>query len=597
MNRSKQVQAGLGIVDRRPSKTHVKKALHWRPVADICDLVLLLVSSTICKKLRRRIALFNIPSMSCFSFILSFVIGTMSVFAVVDFVKNGLPRLIASITASCPGVLLSFIVANLLVLDLVLVSHLRKIDFFKTIKCAENLTTNYLDLVNEGSRPHPEDLSTSLVLMSAVQSNLQFLGSAMEPRPTVPVLPDLQVTEYFSQSTVDTKVTTGQSMPGGYLGESSTTEIVFLVSSCGLEGSIFIGWISVSSAIQFLVWVYGRLLEYYAIWHIASEQMSLLLLACHTIRIAKPTYEFASPATEDCKDEDNKDSIDEAGSALVDIEGESICPTPRPPPSESQPSPLRLSICHSATDFTLHDHSGLPTILAMSALPLLPLSVLVVPSESSDSAIVEDAETSDIPARKPGLNAAAPPFIPSTRSIVAPSQDAIPATLHIKEGCQLTRALSLHARDGCLTRITSPLASTPLNASSSEFVPRAREPAPTTGLVDKDASQAAPSSAAVSPVAIKREIAFRTAPPSFWSAGGSAIQIKASSSPEASAQAAVVDEDADRHGLSTNFWAAASIAPASARSPIKREIVFRRTAPSFWSPGGSAIPILSPSSV
>ncbi|KAF8213748.1 hypothetical protein K438DRAFT_1804588 [Mycena galopus ATCC 62051] len=41
---------------------------------------------------------------------------------------------------------------------------------------------------------------------------------------------------------------------------------------------------------------------------------------------------------------------------------------------------------------------------------------------------------------------------------------------------------------------------------------------------------------------------------------------------------------------------APSPVPAIVLVPIKQEIVFRRTPPHFWSPGGSAIPIVPPSS-
>ncbi|KAF7367330.1 hypothetical protein MSAN_00795200 [Mycena sanguinolenta] len=105
---------------------------------------------------------------------------------------------------------------------------------------------------------------------------------------------------------------------GGFIGESSTAEFVFSALSCGLKGSNFVGRTFISYAMWLLACLYEHVWEYYAMWQVKSDYLSLMVFAWHNIQLAKPTYGFTSPGRQKRKDEHTAGSVDEANKTPVD---------------------------------------------------------------------------------------------------------------------------------------------------------------------------------------------------------------------------------------------------------------------------------------
>ncbi|KAF8213647.1 hypothetical protein K438DRAFT_1103513 [Mycena galopus ATCC 62051] len=186
----------------------------------------------------------------------------------------------------------------------------------------------------------------------------------------------------------------------------------------------------------------------------------------------------------------------------------------------------------------------------------------------ADLTLVEKNEkvaTPNLPPPKAGLNASVSTFVPSARFAV---HDVIPSPTPLNPvsfDCIPKARGPIVDEDSPSSPARSALSSTPLNPASSEFVPKVRDPAlmaPTTY------EKSGPSAAAAR-------------------IGPSRTPLNpASSEFIPKALKSIVDKNS-----------APSPIPGLAFAPIKQEIVFRRAPPRFWSPGGSAIAIVAPSSL
>ncbi|KAJ6519348.1 hypothetical protein C8R45DRAFT_1066063 [Mycena sanguinolenta] len=363
-------------------------------------------------------------------------------------------------------------------------------------------------------------------------------------------------------------------MVKGYPGESSTAVFVFSALSCGLKGSIFVGWTSISYAVRLSAGLYIHLLEYYAMWQVKSDYLSLMVFAWHNIQI--PTSRDASSTgTRYHKDKHTKNSVKEVNKTPVYGRSllEAICNAPRRP---SSPIHVPLSVIQSV--FNLASDKYLRANFRLRSSPFFHLSIVHCKTEVAAQATTEETQTT---APKAILVPAAAPSAPLN---VGRSQDTAPMTVDTKPDWKPTRPLSFHwARGGCPTRITASTPSTTpsscvtsvphsLNASSPEFVPRAPLSAP---IVDCNTFQSAPSSTAGCNGSFAAR--FRRAPPAFWSPGGSAPSSLEVNVP------AVVKEDSGRAGSSASIWAPSPWS-CSSGGTTKQEVQFRTAAPSFWSP-------------
>ncbi|KAJ6569642.1 hypothetical protein B0H19DRAFT_1257259 [Mycena capillaripes] len=203
-------------------------------------------------------------------------------------------------------------------------------------------------------------------------------------------------------------------------------------------------------------------------------------------------------------------------------------------PSSPFPSPVRLSVSQSAPVVTpVANGNDYSGLRASTFCRLRADAPLFLPP--SVSTVHHDVAIQDAaPSDVPTVEPKAG-FIPSVSTFVSSKSTSLAQDVPtVKKDWEPVRRLSFQwARGGCPTYITAPPAPTPLNASASAFVPKDR----------------------------------------------------------AAALVPVVDEDAHHPGLSASIWASSS-PPVL----VKKEIVFRRAPPSFWSPGGCAIPIVAPSS-
>ncbi|KAJ6519319.1 hypothetical protein C8R45DRAFT_18113 [Mycena sanguinolenta] len=464
--------------------------------------------------------------------IISFAVGMSFIMSAVGLVKNGL-QIIVFVTSS-PGILPWIIPANLLFLDVV-------------------------------------------ILFPLLRKMVKFLKTVF-PAAAAHKIKNTEETRFVTR---------------GYLGESSTAVFVFSALSCGVKGSIFVGWTSISYAVRLSAGLYIHLLEYYAIWQVKSNYLSLMVFAWHNIQI--PTSRDASSTgTRYHKDKHTKNSVKEVnkppvyGRSLL----EAICNAPR---RSSSPIHVPLSVIQSV--FNLASDKYFRANFRLRSSPFFHLSIVHCKTDVAAQTTTEETQTT---APKAIL---VPAAVPSAPLNVGRSQDTAPMTVDTKPDWKLTRPLSFHwARGGCPTRITASTSSTTpsssvtsvphsLNASSPEFVPRAPLSAPT---VDCNTFRSAPSSTAGHNGSFAAR--FRRAPPAFWSPGGSAIRIIAPSSLEVNV-AGAVEEGGNWPGFSACIWAP-SPRSCSAGGTTKQEVQFRTAVPSFWSPkpSGPAIVIRSPTS-
>ncbi|KAJ6519309.1 hypothetical protein C8R45DRAFT_1204503 [Mycena sanguinolenta] len=262
-----------------------------------------------------------------------------------------------------------------------------------------------------------------------------------------------------TDSTPEFPVEEAEFIPGGYFGESSIKELTLSSPPVVLVlWMMFVGWSSISCSLAILVvQAFGRVLGRLA------EKGILFLESMGRPESHERTDNVSKDETAET------DSIDlEADVTLVDDGAKpAIIPTS---PSALQPA-------------------GKPTShpLSSSALPFFPAS--------STRANIDATSGPALSESRGRLNASAAPFVPPSppRSIL----NAIMSTANVKKEWQPTRHLSFWTRYP--TRITAAWASSALDPSSAEFVPKARE------------------------------IAFRSTPPSFWSPGRSPVPIVLSS--------------------------------------------------------------------